>query len=155
MENHHLDLPFPWKYIRSWIQKVSSPLFNNVHLLPHPDDPLLVALPGHLQPSRHEPAYIRQHRQHERDTNDTKHKTKQPPTKSLSSKVSITCPEETLSKSECKDLPTNSSENGEWEEAGLDIVPVTGELLGHNIHPCRGGWGTGGLIGRQGGVYQL
>ena len=54
------------------------------------DDPLPVALPGQLQPPCHEPAHIRQDREHERDPNDTKEKTEQPPTKSLSGKVSIT-----------------------------------------------------------------
>ena len=55
----------------------------------------------------------------------------------------------------CWDIPTNSGENSEGEEAGLNIIPVVGELLGHNIHPCRGSRGTGQLIGGEGRVKKL
>ena len=27
-------------------------------------------------------------------------------------------------------------EDGEGEEAGLDVVPVEGEVLGDQVHPC-------------------
>ena len=50
---------------------------------------------------------------------------------------------------------TYGGENGEAEEAGLDVVPVVGELLGNNVHPCGCSFRAGGLVGRQGGVYQL
>ena len=35
-------------------------------------------------------------------------------------------------------LVTDGGEDGEGEEAGLDVVPVVGELLGHQVHPGRG-----------------
>ena len=50
---------------------------------------------------------------------------------------------------------TYGGKNGETEEAGLDIVPVVGELLGNNVHPCGCSFRAGGLVGRQGGVHHL
>ena len=34
---------------------------------------------------------------------------------------------------------TDCGQDGEGEEAGLDVVPVVCEVLAHDVHTCRGG----------------
>ena len=34
---------------------------------------------------------------------------------------------------------TDCGQDGESEEAGLDVVPVVGEVLAHDVHASRGG----------------
>ena len=52
-------------------------------------------------------------------------------------------------------LVTDGGEDGEGEEAGLDVVPVVGELLGHQVHPGRGRLAAHLLVLGQGGGHLL
>ena len=52
-------------------------------------------------------------------------------------------------------LVTDGGEDGEGEEAGLDVVPVVGELLGDQVHPGRGRLAAHLLVLGQGGGHLL
>ena len=41
---------------------------------------------------------------------------------------------------------TDCGQDGEGEEAGLDVVPVVGEVLTHDVHTCRGGFTAHHLV---------
>ena len=67
-------------------------------------------------------------------TNHPKQETEKPAPKCFCGKISITWKSSEISWTRIKS-ETYCGEDGEGEEAGLDVVPVERELLRHQVHP--------------------